>query len=250
MASLRDADSLAIHAPVVSFVPRSTTGYMMASLRDIYPSSKPEASNGSPSGSRRFQMVHLLEAGGFKCCSRWLSEAIPPDPDVPVSRTPSGAPSIRSQPHLMASLRDADSLAIHAPVVSPVPRSTTGYMIGSLRDIYPSSEQEASNGSPSRSRRFQMWTAVTAARAGGPGPGLPAGARSWREATPSGAGGTAFRAGPDRLPDPSLGIMGGPKGRFGACRGLSLSLAIRRSPLLGCWPSAKLVVGSSAIFEP
>jgi len=67
-----------------------------------------------------------------------------------------GAPSIRSQPHLMASLRDADSLAIHAPVVSLVPRSTTGYLMASLRDIYPSSKPEASNGSPSGSRRREQ----------------------------------------------------------------------------------------------
>jgi hypothetical protein len=40
---------------------------------------------------------------------------------------------------MMASLRDADSLMIHCPVVSLVPRSTTGYRIGSLRDLLASS---------------------------------------------------------------------------------------------------------------
>ncbi len=36
--------------------------------------------------------------------------------------------------HLLASLRDAEIFSLHRPVVSRVPRSTTGYRISSLRD--------------------------------------------------------------------------------------------------------------------
>jgi len=37
-------------------------------------------------------------------------------------------------PHLLASLRDAETFSLHRPVVSLVPRSTTGYHLPSLRD--------------------------------------------------------------------------------------------------------------------
>jgi hypothetical protein len=42
------------------------------------------------------------------------------------------------RPHLLASLRDAEIFSIHSPVVSLVPRSTTGYRMESLRDDHAS----------------------------------------------------------------------------------------------------------------
>lgn len=41
--------------------------------------------------------------------------------------------------HLLASLRDAEIFSLHRPVVSLVPRSTTGYRMESLRDDHASS---------------------------------------------------------------------------------------------------------------
>ncbi|MFM2197007.1 MAG: hypothetical protein RLZZ505_439 [Verrucomicrobiota bacterium] len=49
-------------------------------------------------------------------------------------RTPAGVPSDTLHPAMLPSLRDAEISSLHRPVVSLVPRSTTGYRLESLRD--------------------------------------------------------------------------------------------------------------------
>jgi len=128
LASLRDA-SPGTHGPVVSLVPRSTTGYKLRSLR--LPGSRqqqPRLSVATPSkpehhkpGSHRLLRRHhaegmaacggwlggerttlpeptehqTQEANGFPACSRWLSAATPPEPVRQENRTPAGVPAIQ-----------------------------------------------------------------------------------------------------------------------------------------------------------
>ena len=70
LASLRDAESGGVCAPVVSL--RSTTGYKRRSLR-----------------------LPLIQnyPGGISSCSRWLSAATPPDIRRDMNRTPAGVRS-------------------------------------------------------------------------------------------------------------------------------------------------------------
>jgi len=105
-------------SPVVSLVPRSTIGYRIGFLRDLSISLMPEAS-------------HLVAGGRAKRYHR-----------TPINTIL--APRLGCHPfpfrrQMMASLTDADSFVIHGPVVSLVPRSTTGYKIGSLRDLHANS---------------------------------------------------------------------------------------------------------------
>ena len=98
LASLRDANVLVgIGGPVVSLVPRSTTGYNLSSLRDV--------------GAGWIGVPVVL----FCSVVRWCRVAQPPA----TSWHPSGM---------------RISGGIGGPVVSLVPRSTTGYNLSSLRD--------------------------------------------------------------------------------------------------------------------
>ena len=86
-----------IRVPVVSLVPRSTTGYRLRSLRDARWVERMNlvVSLRSTTG---YWMASLwddrarLEARGFPSCSRWLSEAraTPPENDSQKNRTPAG----------------------------------------------------------------------------------------------------------------------------------------------------------------
>jgi len=99
LASLRDA-SPGTHGPVVSLVPRSTTGYRLRSLR-LPGSRQQQPQQGKPicgpmPGSDRLLRRHHAE--GMATCSRWLSAATPPEPEPehPMNRTPAGVPAIQT----------------------------------------------------------------------------------------------------------------------------------------------------------
>jgi hypothetical protein len=140
LASLRDAFSSSSPSPVVSLVPRSTTGYRISSLRDDVPERSMDSEiNGRMSAASHLtpgSSSHLMPeashpvAGGR--AKRYHRTPIPRE-----FRTPAGVPSDAPHPAMLASLRDAFSLSIPHPVVSLVPRSTTGYRISSLRDDVP-----------------------------------------------------------------------------------------------------------------
>ena len=88
---------------------------------------------------RALSRLSFADAGGIPSGSRWLSEATPPVSRRSEIRTPAGVPSDALQPAMLASLRDAGIFSLHLPVVSLVPRSTTGYRMESLRDDHANS---------------------------------------------------------------------------------------------------------------
>ena len=68
-----------------------------------------------------------LDPGGIEACSRWLSEATPPD---------DGMPAKLVEPIVKTGLAPLPGCGIRGdwvPVVSLVPHSTTGYRMGCLR---------------------------------------------------------------------------------------------------------------------
>ena len=83
---------------------------------------------------RTVSRLSFADAGGISSGSQWLSEATPPVSRRNGIRTPAWVPSDALQPAMLASLQDADSLTIHRPVVSLLPRSTTSYRMEYLRD--------------------------------------------------------------------------------------------------------------------
>jgi hypothetical protein len=95
--------------PVVSLVPRSTTGYRLPSLRDGSARYRPFPEAGGP-------------GGGASIPPGWVGAVSP----VPRSRRP-GARGFHP-----SGMRNGGT--VWFPVVSLVPRSTTGYRLPSLRD--------------------------------------------------------------------------------------------------------------------
>ena len=74
--------------------------------------------------------------GGITACSRWSSEATPPDRCRVMNRTPAGVPAGHGaywRPELAGTPSGVRNVFHRAPVVSLVPRSPTGYRLISLR---------------------------------------------------------------------------------------------------------------------
>jgi hypothetical protein len=91
LAPRRGAEIDCVRLPVVSL--RSTTGYKLASRRDA---DSGKFASLSQISSSDFGLSAIPDARGIKACSRWLSGATPPEPNIRFIGTPAGVPALRA----------------------------------------------------------------------------------------------------------------------------------------------------------
>jgi hypothetical protein len=145
MASRRDALGVSFDDPVVSL--RSTTGYR---LRSRWDHSDFAVTDHFGDVGKMIQMLKNAEkiiddlmltrytcyfpvyngcndAGGIPSCSRWLSEATPPDLNSPESRTPAGVPA---NAHASGRFFEHHFVGVNKMVLAGHPKRPVGTNVG------------------------------------------------------------------------------------------------------------------------